>query len=199
MSVKHALLGILSESPKHGYDIKRTFDEKLGVFWNLNYGQIYTTLERLEEEGLVRYEEIAQSDKPDKKVYEITTAGRQEFDSWRTKPIKPEPRALRDELFLKVLFMTEDDIESVLALLQAQQNVYLSQMMQITNRKFEIEQTARTALQNAANEEARRGAMRERLVSLVLLDVALFHAEADIRWLRHCEARVRELARGEGR
>ena len=53
MSVKHAFLGILSEKPRHGYDLKQAFEAKLGDFWSLNFGQVYTTLERLRKDGLV--------------------------------------------------------------------------------------------------------------------------------------------------
>src|SRR5438552_8297942 len=107
MSVRHALLGILAQSPRHGYDLKRTFDDKLGDFWSLNFGQIYTTLDRLQAEGLITYDPVPQDDKPDKKVYSITAAGRTEFDQWRTSSLKAEPRVLRDELFLRLLFMEE--------------------------------------------------------------------------------------------
>ena len=75
MSVKHAFLGILAEKPRHGYDLKQAFDAKLGDFWSLNFGQVYTTLERLRKDGFVDYEEHEQADKPDKKIYRITQAG----------------------------------------------------------------------------------------------------------------------------
>ncbi|MDA8221547.1 MAG: PadR family transcriptional regulator, partial [Desulfitobacterium hafniense] len=51
MPVKHAILGILKEAPRHGYELKSIFDARIGNFWNLNYGQIYTTLDRLDKEG----------------------------------------------------------------------------------------------------------------------------------------------------
>ena len=97
MSVKHALLGILSRQPRHGYELKREFDDALGDFWSLNFGQIYTTLERLQADGLVEHQEVSQHDKPDKKVYRITDQGLAEFYDWKTRAIKPEPRSLRDE------------------------------------------------------------------------------------------------------
>jgi DNA-binding PadR family transcriptional regulator len=193
MSVKHALLGILSKEPKHGYELKREFDEALGDLWSLNYGQIYTTLERLQGDGLVEYEEISQHDKPDKKVYRITELGLAEFRDWRTRSIKPEPRSLRDELFVKILFMEEEDVEVILGLMQSQQNAYLAQMMNLTNRKFQIEQNTRWALEKANDDSERHALDRERFTRIVLIDIALLHAEADIRWLRQCEARIREV------
>jgi DNA-binding PadR family transcriptional regulator len=193
MSVKHALLGILARAPGHGYELKRAFEEKLGDFWPLNFGQIYTTLDRLEQEGLVMHDPVAQSDKPDKKVYRITEAGLGEFRLWRTAELKIELRVLRDELFLRIVFMEADEIDAVLGMMQRQQNAYLSQMMQLTNRKYEIEQHARRQTQAATTPAERREAERDRLIQTVLIDAALFHAEADIRWLRQCEARLKEL------
>lgn len=192
MAIKYALLGLLAGSPMHGYDLKRAFDRKLGDFWSLNVGQIYTTLERLKAEGYVEVDEVAQQDKPDKKVYHLTAAGLAEFRDWRVRPIKSEPRALRDELFIKILFMDEEDMDAILGFIQAQHSVYLAQMMQLTDRKFQLEQAARRALQKTSAEAERRKIERERIVNSLLLDVALLHAEADIRWLRQCEAKLKE-------
>jgi DNA-binding PadR family transcriptional regulator len=196
MSVKHALLGILAQSPRHGYDLKRVFDDKLGDFWTLNFGQIYTTLDRLHAEGFVEYDTDGQDekgDKPDRKVYRITDAGRTEFNEWRTSALKAEPRVLRDELFLRVLFMDDDEIESVLGLIRNHQSVYLSQMMHLTNRKFEIDQSTKKALQKNTESVDRKKIEREYVIKNMLIDAAIFHAEADIRWLRHCESRLTEL------
>ncbi|MDX2077044.1 MAG: helix-turn-helix transcriptional regulator [bacterium] len=193
MSVKHALLGILNEAPKHGYDLKRAFDDKLGDLWVLNVGQIYTTLERLHSEGLVEYDTIEQSDKPDKKVYRITPAGKDIFETWRISPLKVEPRSLRDELYVKIAFMDDTDAESILMLIQSQHSTYMAQMMALTNRKFHIEQESKIALSKANTSEAQHQIEREKVIKMALLDVAIFHAEADIRWLRQCEVRIKEL------
>lgn len=193
MSVKHALLGILNEAPKHGYDLKRAFDDKLGDLWSLNVGQIYTTLERLHGEGLVEYDTVEQSDKPDKKVYRITPTGKEAFEIWRMSPLKVEPRSLRDELFVKLAFMDSDDAEAILTLIQAQHSAYMAQMMSLTNRKFHIEQEAKVALAKATTSDDKHRVEREKVIKMALLDVAIFHAEADIRWLRQCEVRIKEL------
>ena len=193
MSVKHALLGILNESPKHGYDLKRAFDDKLGDLWSLNVGQIYTTLERLHGEGLVEYDTVEQSDKPDKKVYRITPTGKDVFETWRISPLKVEPRSLRDELFIKLVFMGSSDAEPILTLIQAQYSAYMAQMMVLTNRKFHIEQEAKVALTKSTTTNDKHRIEREKVIKMALLDVAIFHAEADIRWLRQCEVRIKEL------
>jgi DNA-binding PadR family transcriptional regulator len=193
MSVKHALLGILNEAPAHGYDLKRAFDERLGDLWTLNVGQIYTTLDRLAAEGLVEYEAVMQTDKPDKKIYRITAQGIEEFESWRKRPIKAEPRTLRDELFVKLIFSTQDDAPDLFDLIQAQHSVYMSQMMRLTERKFQVEQTAKRGLAHTTTPEERKAIERQKVMQLMLLDVALFHAEADMRWLKQCEVRLKQL------
>jgi DNA-binding PadR family transcriptional regulator len=197
MPVKHVLLGILAERPRHGYDLKQAFDEKVGDFWTLNYGQVYTTLERLLKDGLVECEEVEQTHKPDKKIYRVTPTGLSAFEAWRVEPIRPEPRMLRDELFLKLLFMSESDSGQILAMIQSQHNVYMAHMMQLTNKKVQIERETRRALRSAASEAERRRVEHERLVSTLLIDVALQHTEADIRWLRQCEARIKAFSQDQ--
>jgi DNA-binding PadR family transcriptional regulator len=192
MAVKYALLGILAQEPSHGYDIKRAFDEKVGEFWNLNFGQIYTTLDKLEDEGFIQHDEISQQDKPDKKVYRITPAGVEELQDWLTRPLKPEPRTLRDELFIKLMFMNTSDPQPALQLIRTQQSVYLAYMMRLTDKKYQIEQNARKAASRAVDENERQHLEHDRLLNSMLIDAALFHAEADIRWLKHCEAKIRE-------
>lgn len=182
MSVKHALLGILKESPRHGYEIKGMFDERVGQFWNLNYGQIYTTLDRLKKEGLVTCAEEEQESKPDKKVYYISPAGIQELARWLQEPLT-KPRALRDELFVKLLFMDRSYPEPILELIRQQTNIYLEQMSELTQNKYRL-------IKDGINEE--------NMMTDLLMDAALFHAEADVRWLRHIEAKIIAYTQGLG-
>lgn len=193
MALKHALLGLLINHPQHGYDLKREFDEKLGAVWNLNYGQIYTTLERLTRDGLVEYSDVSQDDKPDKKVYKLTEQGRAEVGEWFVSPIKNEPRTLRDELFLKMLFIDLTEPEVILHQIQEQHSVYMTYMMQLTNRKYQLEQTAKRAISKADDDDQRQKHENDHLISLVVLDAALFHTEADIRWLKHSAERIKEM------
>ncbi len=174
MSVKHALLGILSERERHGYELKSAFDERVGEFWSLNYGQIYTTLDRLEREGLVEWREEPQAKRPDRKIYRVTARGRRELVAWLGRPIT-RTRALRDELFIKLLFVRRGDVESVLDLIQRQKETYLGRMKRLTQRKFELSKLARRD---------------DLLVTELLVDAALFHAEADVRWLGHAEQKL---------
>lgn len=196
MSVKHALLGILADKPSHGYELKAQFEEKLGEFWELNFGQIYQSLDRLHKDGLVAFEDVEQDDKPDKKIYRLTEAGRDEFEEWRKQPVKAEPRSLRDELFLKLMFLKPEDSSRILPVLQSHQSVYMAHMMQLTNRKYELEEQFQRQMEKAANETERQAIEQEKVISTLLIDVAIYHAEADIRWLRHCEAKIKGLNGG---
>src|SRR5688572_13521741 len=134
MSVKHAILGILAQAPRHGYELKTEFEERLGDLWKLNIGQIYSTLERLQAEALVEPEGETPSTKTEKRVYRITDAGKAEFEEWRNSPLKLEPRNLRDELFVKLAFMEEEDADAVFALFQSQNSSNMSHLMLLTNR-----------------------------------------------------------------
>ena len=175
MSVKYALLGILAKDQKHGYDLKEAFEESVGDFWTVNYGQIYRTLDRLERDGLVEWHEEPQERRPDRKVYRITPKGISELRVWLTQPVTG-PRPLRDELFVKMLFLLPHDRRAILELIAQQKNVYLAQMQRLTNRKFELSQ---------------RSDRNKQLVNELLMDAALFHAEADVRWLDHCAQKLR--------
>jgi DNA-binding PadR family transcriptional regulator len=97
MSVKHAILGILAQSPRHGYELKTEFEERLGDLWKLNIGQIYSTLERLQAEAMVEPAGETPAAKTEKRVYRITDAGQAKFEAWRNRPLKLEPRSFRAE------------------------------------------------------------------------------------------------------
>jgi DNA-binding PadR family transcriptional regulator len=175
VSVRYALLGILSQKERHGYDLKDAFDERVGAFWSLNFGQIYSTLDRLEGEGLVEWRAEPQERRPNRKIYRITPKGRRELEEWLSRPVE-RPRALRDELFIKLLFLDAEDREPILALIDKQKRVYMQHMQRLTRRKLEL------------SEHPER---RSLLVTELLMDAALFHAEADLKWLAHTEQKLR--------
>jgi DNA-binding PadR family transcriptional regulator len=174
MSVKYALLGILAERERHGYDLKDAFDDRVGEFWALNFGQIYSTLDRLEGEGLVAWRDEPQERRPNRKIFRITPKGRREFEEWLTRPVS-RPRALRDELFIKLLFLDPDDRDSLLELIARQREIYVRHMQRLTKRKLEL---------------SKRTDRKDLIVTELLMDAALLHAEADVRWLGHVEERL---------
>src|SRR5437870_11237908 len=102
MSIKHAILGLLSKKPLHGYDLKAAYEEDLVPATQLNYGQVYTTLERLHRDGLVTAELVSQLERPDKKVYALTENGRRELKEWLGGPSRLD-LDLRNETYLKMM------------------------------------------------------------------------------------------------
>ena len=95
-----AILGILGSGARSGYDIKKLTDLSTRHFWAENYGNLYPTLKRLEQEGLVTLERQPGDGKPDRKVYTITDAGQEVLRRWLETPAETTP--LRNELLLKL-------------------------------------------------------------------------------------------------
>src|SRR5438874_3191204 len=100
MSVKHALLALLSEGPKYGLQLRQEFESKTGEVWPLNVGQVYTTLQRLERDGLVEADEDI--DTGPQRIFAITQAGSDELDRWLRSPADAVAPP-RDELVIKIL------------------------------------------------------------------------------------------------
>src|SRR5436190_16956841 len=100
MSLRHALLALLSEGPKYGLQLRQEFEARTGEVWPLNVGQVYTTLQRLERDGLVASD--GEGDDGPQRNFRITTSGEAELAAWlRTPPDLSSPP--RDELVIKVL------------------------------------------------------------------------------------------------
>ena len=171
MAIRHGLLALLDEGPAYGYQLKAAFEERTGGTWPLNIGQVYTTLQRLERDGLV--EPLpAEGDHHD---YRITDRGRIELDDWFAAPVVPDGPA-RDELTIKVLLAVASADVDVSALLQRQRRASIEQLQAYTRRK--------------AQADPDRDAM-----FLILLDALIFRTEAEVRWLDASEARITKLRR----
>jgi DNA-binding PadR family transcriptional regulator len=174
MSVRYGVLGLLSTRDMHGYELRSKFDQLTGGFWQLNFGQVYTTLDRLEREDLV--ERVCESvgGSPDRKVFRITVRGRSKLDEWIQMPVA-HPRALRDDLFVRLLFCDRSSGEPILRMIQRQRDVYQLEMRKLSKRKNQ--------LMRLRDDEPLS-------VTELLIDAALFHAEAELRWLSHVEQKV---------
>jgi DNA-binding PadR family transcriptional regulator len=170
MSTAHALLGLLEPAPRHGYDLKRLFDRYFAPDRPLAFGQVYATLGRLERDGRVSIVGVDQAEGPERKTYAITGEGERALDAWLTEPIDPEPH-LQATLFTKVTLAVLTG-RPVTALLDAQRHAHLARMRELTS--------------------LRRGAA---LPIALLADYALFHLEADLRWIELTAARADELGR----
>jgi PadR family transcriptional regulator AphA len=113
MSLEHAILGFLNYHPYTGYDLKKIFDTSIRHFWPADQSQIYRTLARLTEQGLAEMEKVTQEDRPDRKVYHITEAGRNEFLRWLSAPSEmEEPRSAP---LVQVFFAANLSDEEILA------------------------------------------------------------------------------------
>jgi DNA-binding PadR family transcriptional regulator len=170
------LLALLDEAPSHGYNLKTAFERRTGGSWLLNIGQVYTTIQRLERDGLV--EALGGGDEDDRREYRITPAGRAQLGTWFDNPVVAEAPA-RDELTIKVLLAVAAGDVDVTALLQRQRRASIEQLQAYTRRKAKADPKRDVAF-------------------LILLDALIFRTEAEIRWLDACDARIRSLATEQG-
>jgi DNA-binding PadR family transcriptional regulator len=168
VSVPNTLLGLLEREPSHGYDLKREYDSYFGRGRPLPFGQVYSTLARLARDKLVAPGEAEPGEGPDRKRYTITAAGRQELETWLASPIEPEPH-LQSVLFAKV----------VLALILGRP----------AGRYIDAQRAAHLRRMRELRERRRRGGPLDAL----LADYAMFHLEADLRWIELTEARLATL------
>jgi DNA-binding PadR family transcriptional regulator len=168
MSVPYALLGLLEQQPRHGYDLKRLFDRYFAPDHPVAYAQVYSTLGRLEERGRVRLESIERAEGPDRRRYAITDEGTRELERWLERPLDAQPH-LQASLFTKVVLAILSG-RPVEPLVDAERHAHLERMRELTAVR-------RTAAMPVA----------------LLADYALFHLEADLRWLDLTAARVDEL------
>ncbi|MFF3749800.1 PadR family transcriptional regulator [Streptomyces sp. NPDC002018] len=169
MSIGHTLLGLLESGPRHGYDLKRAFDQQFGHDRPLHYGQVYSTMSRLLKNGLVAVDGMEAGGGPERKRYAITDAGVTDVERWLAQPEKPEPY-LQSALYTKIVIALLTG-RSAADLLDTQRAEHLRMMRDLTARK-------------------REGDLADQLVC----DHALFHLEADLRWLELTAARLDKLA-----
>src|SRR3712207_2068416 len=124
--MRYAFLALLGSQPRHGYELKLALEQLFGaVLPPMNAGQIYTTLARLERDGLVRGALVAQSNRPDKRVYELTPAGREALAAWIEEPAAGPQ--LKDDFFMKLLLARlpgVDGAHDVAALIARQRRTY---------------------------------------------------------------------------
>jgi DNA-binding PadR family transcriptional regulator len=198
MSVRQALLALLDSGPMYGYQLRQEFEERTGATWPLNIGQVYQTLTRLERDGLVTVQDrvgvghgdadghgsTAGGDGSDgsdrgQVSYEITAAGRNEVADWFATPV-PRTTPPRDELAIKLAIAVTLPGVDIGRLVQQQRSATMAALQTHTRAK-------RAAL-------AEKGEGVAELAHSLVLDSLVFDAEAEIRWLDHCESRLRRAA-----
>ncbi|MGM7671041.1 PadR family transcriptional regulator [Microbacterium sp. A93] len=184
MSVKHSLLALLTQGPRYGYQLRAEFEERTGGTWPLNIGQVYTTLDRLERDGLVADQG---DDGAGHRNYALTEAGRAEAGDWFVQPSRPQ-NPPRNELAIKLALAVTTPGVDVERLIQAQRSATLRALQDYTRAK-------RTAGGGAAADSGPGSGPDTDLAGLLVLESLIFTAEAEIRWLDHCEAAVLRAAR----
>jgi len=177
MAVREGLLALLREGPRYGYQLKTEFEAATGGVWTINVGQVYTTLERLGRDGFVKLDE---SD--EQKLYSITLAGVDELGAWwEAVPTQDPPP--RDELMLKMLMAIELGPDHGLDVITKHRTALISLLQR------------RRRAATAANSNGNGNGAGEGLAAALVADALIVRAEADLRWLDLCEARL--LAAGK--
>ena len=171
MSIRHALLALLSEGPKYGFQLRQEFEARTGEAWPLNVGQVYTTLQRLERDGLVVSDDDAEAEaEGPQKRFRVTGDGEAELTTWlRTPPDMSAPP--RDELIIKVLVALHLPGVDVADMLQSHRRYLVSLMQQYTRVK--------------------EGAGDGELSVVLVVDAELFRLDAVIRWLDTVDGRIK--------
>lgn len=166
--LKFALLGLLARDPKHGYDLKNELEQALGGHWEINFGQIYTTLARLERDHLVQV--VAEDqDGRGKKTYRITPEGRKELSEWFEQPVE-KPRQLRDEFFIKLVIGRLAGKIDPGHIIDRQRQAYLTQLRDLT---VMASRTGDPSIE-------------------LMVEGAILHLQADLRWLDLCDERLEQ-------
>lgn len=168
MSVPYCLLGLLEAAPRHGYELKREYDALFTHAKPVKFGQVYSTLARLQRDGLVAIESEEPGRGPDRKLYAITTEGVADLEVWLREPEPAEPY-IQSVLFAKVVLALASG-RPARRFLHAQRERHQRRMRELTRLKSE-------------------GDLAEALVA----DYALFHLEADLKWIEHTAARLDRL------
>jgi DNA-binding PadR family transcriptional regulator len=176
MSVRYALLGLLAQRPRHGYDLHTAFEAVVGGAhnWDVKPAQVYTTLARLEEGGLVAEESVEQAGGPEKRIYAITPAGRQELAQWFGDGV--EQGHQRDEFYVKLMLTLATGEANPRRVIQTQRLRLFKDLHDLTAQRSRLDP-------------------KTSLAQMLLFDKAIMHLEADLRWLDMIEARLEDVKR----
>jgi DNA-binding PadR family transcriptional regulator len=164
--VRLPLLALLAKEPAHGYELKNLLEQTFGqAYPSPNIGQIYVTLQRLERDGLVSSQDVVQATRPNKRVYELTQAGRDALAAWIEEPTDG-PR-VRDDFFMKLVLSPLAGATDRMALINRQRRHYLDLMRGLSRMTAAADRDSRTAR--------------------LLIEGAILHLQADLDWLERCQ------------
>ncbi|MGW6745731.1 PadR family transcriptional regulator [Streptomyces sp. NPDC055025] len=176
MSIRHGLLALLERGPRYGSQLRTEFESRTGATWPLNVGQVYTTLSRLERDGMVTQDG---EDRAGHALHVITDAGRAELKAWFRTPVdRTSPP--RDELAIKLAMAVGMPGVDIREVIQSQRRHTIQAMQDYTRLKAQ-------ALDAVPAD-------RHEVAWLLVLEQLIFLTEAEARWLDHCEARLIRLA-----
>ncbi|CAM5514902.1 transcriptional regulator [Streptomyces avidinii] len=180
MSIRHGLLALLERGPRYGSQLRTEFESRTGSTWPLNVGQVYTTLARLERDGLVAPDG---EDPAGHTLYAITDTGRGELREWYERPVD-RANPPRDELAIKLAMAVGAPNVDIRAVIQSQRHATVQAMQDYTRLKA----------QALAAIDSGRGSERDDIAWLLVLEQLIFQTEAEARWLDHCETRLVRLS-----
>lgn len=176
MAFRHAVLALLAQHPRHGYELRAAFEAVVGgeQNWDVKPAQIYTTLSRMERVGLVAEQAVEQDGGPEKRIYDITPDGRRALDEWFTEGAASEHT--RDEFFIKLMLALASNVADPSRLIQIQRTHLFRELHAITAQRTHLDP-------------------KKELAQVLLLDKVAMHLEADLRWLDMTEGRLDEIKR----
>ncbi len=176
MSVRHAVLGLLAQRSRHGYELRAAFEAVVGgeENWDVKPAQIYTTLSRMEKAGLVAEQSVEQDGGPEKRIYAITAAGHQALRDWFAEGTTPDHQ--RDEFFIKLMLGLVSQAADPYEVIQIQRTHLFTELHAATAQRTRLDPS-------------------KDLARLLLLEKVAMHLEADLRWLDMIEARLDEIQR----
>lgn len=189
MSIRHSLLALLQDRPRYGYQLRSEFEERTGATWPLNIGQVYTTLDRLERDGLVRNDG---DDGDGHVIYSITDAGLMDVRNWFAQPVE-RSNPPRNELAIKLALAVTLPGVDVAAIIRAQRTASMKSLQDYTRARRESARAGDSPGERATGHGA--VPVPADTAWLLVLDSLIFSTEAEIRWLDHCESRMVQLAR----
>ncbi|MBU1050024.1 PadR family transcriptional regulator [Candidatus Bipolaricaulota bacterium] len=177
MSLDHAILGFLRYGPRTGYDLKKVFDVSVRHFWPAQQSQIYQSLTNLTDHGHIECEVIAQTDRPNRKLFHITNSGRDELQRWLVAPIAEKP--VRAQFLIQIFFAGCLTDTEILHLLESK-----AKEVQRVIERFEHGEIPHPT-------HAKDLPPREQFFWYLTLDFGIDNAYQSLRWLKQAIARIR--------
>jgi DNA-binding PadR family transcriptional regulator len=174
LSVRNAILGLLAQKSRHGYELHAAFSAVVGeASWDVKPAQIYTTLERLEESGLVQTKsDLGEGREPDRRIYAITRDGRDALKGWFDDGVPTEHQ--RDEFFVKLMIGLVSGEADPARIIQTQRSRLYQEMHDATAQRDTYDPQVEMA-------------------QILLTDKTIMHLEADLRWLDMIEMRLEAI------